>query len=69
MFKVGYDKFTLIPMFDPANEELRAERHSRFVESMDKVVAGTFFNRPTGAEGYRPPHATAHYNHKPIFDR
>jgi len=69
IFKPGFDKFSIIDMFDPDNPEIGAERVSRFTESMAQIADGTFFHRPTGAQGHQPAHATSHQNHKPIFDR
>ena len=67
--KLDLDKFSIIDMFDPDNPEIGAERVSRFTESMAQIADGTFFHRPTGAQGHQPAHATSHQNHKPIFDR
>ena len=69
IFKPGFDKFSIIDMFDPDNPEIEAERVSRFTESMAQFVDGTFFQRPRGAQGHQPAHPTSHQNHKPIFDR
>ena len=69
IFKIGFDKYSIIPSFDPESEEILGNRRARFLNSMRAVANGTFFARPRGENGYQPRHKTHRKYQKPVFGR
>ena len=66
VFKQGFDKYSIIPLFHPSHPELQDNKLSRFKNFMQLTHEGQLFTRGTTA----PPYGKTCFKwNKPIFNR
>ena len=62
MFKPGFDKYIILDLCHPSHPDIRSNQARRWKDSLARISAGTYFNRPA----YDPPHAHHLHYHDPM---